>query len=309
MPDINILLSTDDGHAPYAAAVIRSVVFSSNADDHLAFYILTLGMYSENLEKFKDLSKDLGVEVNVVEADSSLVERLPDKGRTKTAYLRMFAGEILPHVSKVIYLDTDILVRGSLSDMYHYQQEFPAGSAVRDPATVTGWSGLQKEVPSGFDRSRYFNSGVMLMNLDFLREKNASETLVKIRTDNVDSVLHDQSALNIFLEGKIALLPFRFNYVNQVYDKIVEKGLPGASELVEFYDDPVIVHFSHYKKPWLRVYPQRFASEFQSHLRSTPWGEGAIPGMSIKQHLARTVRMLVHFFNQMRWRMKRTLMS
>lgn len=308
MLDIDVMLSTDDRHAPYAATVIRSVVLSSAENEELEFYILTLGMHSDNIENFKKLSGSLGVRINIVEVERSLVEHLPDKGRTKTAYLRMFAGEILPHLSRVIYLDTDILVRGSLAGMYQVDAKFPGGAAVRDPATVTGWSGLEKEVPSSFDHSQYFNSGVMLMNLDFFRERNASEVLVKIRTENVCSVLHDQSALNVFLEGSVKLLPFTYNYINQVYDRVVEKGLPRASELIEFYDDPVIVHFSHYKKPWLRMYPQRFAREFQNHLRRTPWGDRALPAMTIKQHLARAARTMAYHFQKLKWRTKRSMM-
>lgn len=307
MKKITLLLCADDGHAAFAGSVIRSAVESSGSDEIIEAYVLSLALSPENVKCFRELETDLEININLEVVPVRWVETLPDKGLTKTPYLRMFAGDLLPEVKQVIYLDTDVLVRSSLAPILLQLHPISGCAAARDPAVITGWGGLQREVPEGFDKSNYFNSGVMALSLDYLREVNAARTLVEIREKIESSVLHDQSAFNIFFGGNISLLPYRYNYINQVYDRIVERGLPGASQLVSCYDDPAIVHFSHYRKPWLRNYPQRFARDFRHHLRNTPWGDNVLPAMTPRKQVARAARGINFSFGRARWSVNKTL--
>jgi lipopolysaccharide biosynthesis glycosyltransferase len=293
---INLLLSADDRHAPYAAAVIGSVVESRAFDDRLHIYLLTLGLSDHNLQNYLQLASHLGVKIEVVIAPPSLLSNLPDKGRTKTAYLRMFSGVLLPNVNLAVYLDTDILVRCSLSELLEeYQRSGCPAAAIRDVAAIAGWNGLDNEVPAQFDRSKYFNSGVMVLDLEYMRRKQAHRVLPEIRQSLHHSQLHDQSALNVFYEGNVALLPEKYNYMLDAYDSFVVRDPEKFSFLVGAFLDPKIVHFSNYKKPWHKRFPQRFASEYRSHLVKTPWGRDALPQLTLRQKVGRVVRLVPYF--------------
>ena len=295
MPLVNLLMSTDTNHAPFAATVIRSVAMAASRDDDVRVYILTLGLPKDDLSKFTRLAESLSVPISVTSVDPELVKDLPDKGRTKTAYLRIFAGELFPDVKTMIYLDTDILVRCSLSEIIAYYDETKGCSAAKDAAVITNWKGLEHEVPESFDKASYFNSGVMLMNLDFFRYHRAHRTVPRIRRENATSILHDQSALNVFLEGNVAFLPVDFNYMLDVYDNLLLKNATGADTVKHAFEDPKIVHFSNFKKPWLRQFPQRFAAEYRQHLAQTPWGAGALPNMTLRNRIGFFARLFQYF--------------
>ncbi|MBF9059803.1 hypothetical protein HKCCSP123_11480 [Rhodobacterales bacterium HKCCSP123] len=292
---INVIFSADQGHAPFAAAVIRSVVLSANDDDRLRFFVLTLGLPRRDEERFALLSRALDVPIEVIRAPDDLVAGMPDNALTKVAYLRFFSGILLPEVQIAVYLDTDILVRCSLSEIL---KNFNSGSykaiAVRDATSLTGWKGLENEVSKDFDRGNYFNSGVMVLDLNYLRRERAHVILPRIVGDLKKSILLDQSALNVFFRGNVLFLPADYNYILDVYDEIVTRDMVRFSFLLGAFLNPKIVHFANFKKPWQRRFPQRFASSYRQHLKNTPWGKDALPRLTLRNQVGRAVRMPSH---------------
>ncbi len=301
MSHLNVVLSADSNHAPYAAAVIRSAVMSADISDRFIFFIFTMGITENDTVKFSQLSEELSVPINVITVEEKLVENLPDNGRTKTAYLRIFAGILLPHIENVIYLDTDILVRCSLSEVLEYYDAEKSSAAVIDATVYTKWKGLTQEVPSSFDKTKYFNSGVMLINLNFFRQKEVHKNVPELRRSLTSSILHDQSALNIFLEGTVSLIPVKYNYMVDIYDNMTLQNDKRTNDLAWAYSDPKIVHFSNYKKPWHRRFPQRFAAEYREHLCNTPWGKDALPKLSFRNHIGRVVRLFSFYWLRLRY--------
>lgn len=305
MPVVNLLMSTDTNHAPFAATVIRSVAMAASPDDDIRVYILTLGLPEDDFSKFARLAESLYVPISVTSVDSELVKDLPDKGRTKTAYLRIFAGELFPDVKTMIYLDTDVLVRCSLSEIIARYDGTKGCLAANDVAAITKWKGLEKEVPESFNKAAYFNSGVMLMNLDFFRHHEAHRAVPRIRRELTTSILHDQSALNVFLEGSVAFLPVDFNYMLDAYDDLILKNGFEADTVKHAFENPKIVHFSNFKKPWLKQFPQRFAAEYRQHLVQTPWGAGALPSMTLRNRIGLFVRLFQYFWQRVKFLVQR----
>ena len=214
----------------------------------------------------------------------------------RVAYLRMFAGILLPTVDVAVYLDTDILVRCSLSELLvGFKNSDCFAIAVRDKAVITAWKGLNREVPSNFAKDHYFNSGVMVLDLVHLRRTRADSVLPKIRSALIHSILHDQSALNVFFEEDIELFGEEYNYMLDAYDSLVVQDPVKYRFLVGAFLDPKIVHFAGFKKPWQRRFPQRFASEYRQHLINTPWGKSARQKLTLRQEVGRAVRIFSYF--------------
>ena len=115
---------------------------------------------------------------------------------TPFAFLRLFANEInLPE--KIIYLDTDILCPGDIKELFDIDISNYEIGVVLD--NIGKW----------FINSKYFNSGVMLMNLKELKRTNLLKD-VRNLCSNKKMAFPDQSALNK-LSSKVLYLPRRFN--------------------------------------------------------------------------------------------------
>jgi lipopolysaccharide biosynthesis glycosyltransferase len=135
-------------------------------------------------------------------------------GRSHMAYCRI----LLPHlldVPRLIYLDCDVLVFRDLSQLYDLQlSDGKVIAAVPDSET----SCLAEDSPVVAKASHfppegaYFNSGVMLMNLDELKQQKFFERAAEfLNSWSGKYRFHDQSAINFLLHGQIERLPAEWN--------------------------------------------------------------------------------------------------
>ena len=142
-------------------------------------------------------------------------------GQSHMAYCRI----LLPHlldVSRLIYLDCDVLVFRDISELFDI--ELGCGkviAAVRDSETTSLAEDSRViadavKVPA---EGTYFNSGVMLMNLDELRSQLFSERAVEfLNMWKATYRFHDQSAINFLLGGQIEELPEWWNRASWRFD-------------------------------------------------------------------------------------------
>jgi lipopolysaccharide biosynthesis glycosyltransferase len=143
-------------------------------------------------------------------------------GRSHMAYSRILLPRVLD-VPRLIYLDCDVLVFRDLSELF--DRKLSPGkilAAVRDSETLS----LGDDSRTVADAMKlpaegaYFNSGVMLMNLDEFRKQNFLERSLKfLESWNGNYRFWDQSALNFLLHGLIDALPGYWNRASWQFDE------------------------------------------------------------------------------------------
>ena len=193
---------------------------------------------------------------------------------TQASYYRLMLSEILPeNIHKVLYLDGDIVVRHSLLPLWNTDLKGHPIGAVPDvnEGNLEYYHRLNFPPELG-----YFNSGVLLVNLEYWREHDVVRTFMKCLQEHADKIqLHDQDVLNIVFSDNKVTLPIKYNFMNGFllkdgyqYDfKKYEK------EVEEARKNPVIVHFTP-EKPWLsyRRHPQHpFSSTLFKYQSQTRW--------------------------------------
>ncbi|MDB5537636.1 MAG: glycosyl transferase family 8 [Devosia sp.] len=149
---------------------------------------------------------------------------------------------------RALYLDADILVLGSLEDLWRADLGDNTLGAVRDnfdndlkfgktPLPET------KAAPRVTD---YFNAGVLLIDLARWRERRVVEKAFAYLQNNPNTPFADQDALNVACDGEWNELGKHWNSVDFV-EKI---------NLARTPDDlrPGIVHFAARVKPWNFAY-------------------------------------------------------
>ena len=103
------------------------------------------------------------------------------------AYARLLAPSLFPRHSRIVYLDADTVLYADVAELYDTDLCGAAVGAVRDTAVlsslVAGYPRrqLRKLQPLGLhDPFHYFNSGVLVLDLDRMREEDAEVRLLHV---------------------------------------------------------------------------------------------------------------------------------
>ena len=208
----------------------------------------------------------LGLRAVRIEAHGAFDDLKTDRRRTASAYLRLaLPGAFAADYRRLLYLDSDVFVQGGdVSALLRAELRGRPLAAVRDT--------IQWRTPSrrpeafrilGLPHARYFNSGLMLMDLDAILARDLpARCLTLARGEGRRLPGHDQNLLNATLHGDWAELSPVWNWQDT-----------WATRLFETLVDPHIVHFIGSKKPWSpkgRDLPPRwrrsYARFFAEHL-------------------------------------------
>lgn len=245
---INILVTLDENYLPYLNVMLASLIHS-NPDCCFDVYLLHSSI---NERDTVSTSKILGksgklIMINAKEIgldDAPTTSRYP-----KEIYYRIFASKYLPEqLDKVLYLDPDIIVNGSIKELYRTpMDEYYFAAASHTGALMTAINSIRLDMD---DNHPYINSGVMLMNLKLLREEQNFEDVWRFIEKRKNLlILPDQDIISSLYGSKIyALDTFRYNMTERLYrlHSPFEKGL----DLDWVRKHSVIIHYCGKNKPW-----------------------------------------------------------
>lgn len=180
-------------------------------------------------------------------------------------YLRLTATDSLPEFAKALYLDVDTLVLQDLRPLLATDLGGAPLAAVRDPQNPVLKSGIalpgwhQLGLPG---EREYFNSGVMLLDLDVCRRTGLSERAEWFLTHHPSSArFWDQDALNWAADDLWFRLARRWNTF--ALTPLISRGgfvhyaehAIALSELVDDERGAAVLHFAGPDKPWSDEYP------------------------------------------------------
>lgn len=267
---MNIAICTDNNYVMPCMATIAGVL-KQHPNETCNVYVLTSegGVNEGNLKKFKLLGEHFGQTVMVKEVDTHLVEGLNEVGRfTKSIYFRFLLPDILQDADRVLYLDCDILVRENILDFYNTDLDGYACAAIEDQR------GDDIKIHNRiFMFSKYFNSGVLLMNLDYWREHNVARQLTDYLKKFPDRCwFPDQDALNAVLEGKVKFMNYRYNLQGEMLSHRCYLLLSAQKwgELDDAIRNPAIIHFTDIQKPWYKECRHPYREEYRKMASAVP---------------------------------------
>lgn len=271
---ISILCAADDNYAPYCGIMITSLL-ENNRDREVTVYILIDKPFNaKNQRRFKRLSNKYGAEIKFVMVDNSFFKRFPVMlGHLSVAtYYRLCAEKLLPkNVSKVLYLDCDIIVERPIGELFDMDWEGYAVGAAHDVSS--GQPGIFDEL--GYDTSAgYFNSGSLFMNLDYWRTHDIGQKCFDYLASYYDH-LHfaDQCVLNGVTWNCKKNLPVTYNYQIQLRDPwFFNTFSEEMKKDVIATEYPHIIHYTGELKPWMICYYAfPYNKEWHKYKRKSPW--------------------------------------
>lgn len=118
-------------------------------------------------------------------------------------------------------------------------------------AEITDGSGAI--APRPYDLRHTFNSGVILINLDYWRKNNIQNKTLNYIFGNKEKCLwHDQDSLNVVLAGSVLFADFRYNLTQGfLFDKTQLKiNSDYYNQIDRAIENPCLIHYCASYKPW-----------------------------------------------------------
>ena len=256
---INIAVCTDENFSIPALVCITSV-FENNKEEECYVYVLNDGLSNNAIVKFEKLASEYKQQIIIKTIDKHRFDGLTVNERFPISmYYRYLLPEILPKVDKILYLDCDIIVRHSLNNLFETQLGNKALAAVvAESCDDIFWTNLLKL------KTLYFNSGVLLINLDYWRKFDITNKLIKWVSDNPHLCnLPDQNALNKVLEGNVVYLDYTYNFQEWWFGDLTHWiHYSRWADIQKASKNPVVVHFCEAEKPWFKECKNPFKNEY-----------------------------------------------
>ncbi len=157
---------------------------------------------------------------------------------TLTIYFRILIPAMFPEYKKGIYVDSDIVVPGDISELYQIELGDNLLAACPD-FSIRGIPEFMHylEASVGVDGMQYFNSGVLLMNMEELRRVEIDRRFLELLdTYHFGTVAPDQDYLNAMCYGRVVFLDEEWDVMPK------EQGAE--------FENPKLIHYNLFSKPW-----------------------------------------------------------
>lgn len=262
---VNILVTLDEKYLSHLN-VMLSTLIRSNPDCGFDIYLLHTSIRQDALKPTEEILRNVG-RLIPVQAHGLELDHAPTTSRyPKEIYYRIFAAKYLPDtLERVLYLDPDLVVNGSILPLYQMDMgDYYFAAASHTGTLLQIANTLRLDMEEG---SPYINSGVMLMNLAFLRrEQNFDDVFRFIQKRKNLLVLPDQDIISGLYGSRIyALDAFRYNMTERLYQMHApfEKRL----DLDWVRKNSVIIHYCGKNKPWKDNYVGQLDVFYQEAVR------------------------------------------
>ena len=236
---ISIALCTDENLVKHIGTLLYSV--DENTSSFVDAYIIYDNLSEKSLKKLILLNDILStVTVHMVRVLDKQQEKLSkislkNNGLPVTSYYRFILADLLPSLDRIIYLDVDTLALRDLTELWRTDLEGKFIGVVKD--TLINPNVAQKIVS---ERKSYFNSGMLLMDLNLFRKYDICSDLVDFAVDIAESCEYgDQDILNYYFIDGYKLLDTKWNC--------------GKKFLEDREKEVGIVHFYGVEKPWNNI--------------------------------------------------------
>ncbi len=249
---MNIATALNRKYLEYTAVMLTSLC-ENNPQEQIHAYLLHHELTGEDIQTISEALEAYEIEVISMKVDEELFgERLPRNTQWSVEmYYRLLLMELLPEeVERILYLDVDIIVNQSIQSFY--EREFGQNELIvceNAGGYIDTWERLtdrqKKMFGPMFEKGfKYFNSGVMLMNIGKMRNEYNFHTYMKaIEEWNYEMVAPDQDILNyVHWQNVIYEDAEKYNFFARIAHESGFDYEKGKKKLC-------IIHFTD-EKPW-----------------------------------------------------------
>jgi lipopolysaccharide biosynthesis glycosyltransferase len=275
---IPVVLCANESYAPYLAVMLQSLLDNSNSQRKYHFIILERDFSAKTKDcLMKQVLKFSYCEIDFIDI-KSVFNEIPVVSYIQNISIDTFSRFFIPYwfdkYPKVIYLDSDMLVKADIAELYDLDiSGFCIGIAL---CQVTEWHLQNKDYAFFLNFSaafifienwnRYINAGVLVFDIQKFREKFSYQDIFRFAiyfTNRYTNHFGDQDVLALFVKEDYFILPPEWNYQWRVS--------PGGYRIAE--SSTKIIHFICQIKPWKyepEIKYQLAAIEYRNYAVNVP---------------------------------------
>jgi len=265
---MNIFVTLDRNYlAPLRVMLVS--LFCSHPDTHIDLWLAGEGFTQEDERSVESLCQRFSNTLHMVSVPQDAFTDAPViRYYTKAMYYRLLAAQLLPStLDKVLYLDPDVLIINSLLPLYNTDM----GQKLFAAATHEGLTGMSTKVArirlATPDGEAYFNSGVLLMNLNAMRRLIDPQKVFRYAKENRSAlILPDQDILNgMFWKHILLIDELLWNYDARKYNSYLITN-QNETDLDWVMKNTAILHFCGKSKPWKAKYRGKFSVLYKHYM-------------------------------------------
>ena len=239
---IPIFYALDERFMKYGIVSLYSLRENAASGNTYRIYFLHTDVTDESRAKVKNLLERPDFEIyfeNVSDYLESIAHKFPLRDYySKTTYFRLFIADMHPEYDKAIYVDSDTIIQGDMSDLYDIDVKgFILGACHEQAMVQVNEYGAYVEKCLGLDRNLYFNAGLLLINCVEFRQRNVLDRFIQTLQVYDCVVTQDEDYLNLLCKDHVKFLDQRWN--TEIFGTI-----PYPIE------EAKILHYIMFNKPW-----------------------------------------------------------
>ena len=217
---MHIFTAGDSNYILGLAALLKSIDLnvSKSGQEQVKITIVSTDL---DPQQKKQLQKCCKYQLEWQQLQSNYKQLLSMSG-SRLAYVKLEPGKYTKETERLIWVDSDAIVLGSLEPLWNL--DIPTMPIAAAPNVWGNPNNTQ-------DRNPYLNSGVLVYNMKIWEEEQLSEKLMKNAISNL-WVDYDQAAFNSFLVG-------RWKQLEQIWNN------PNTEDM-----STKVMHFVSRPKPW-----------------------------------------------------------
>ena len=274
MNQLDVLYTSDHRYLDIMLGSIISLIKNSQIEC-LCIHIISASFTQEDYHKIENVFQGYRhVQYHIYPLEEFDIEKyqIPNWRNTQVANARLFFTDImrekLTDMEHLLYLDSDTSVVGDLNSLSQY-----------DNITVGACKDNNRlELLDRYQLPMYYNSGVLLINIDRWMEEECDEKILEeIHHPHTELNFPDQDIINLALKDDIVALPIRYNLMPYEYlfgpiDRQLffnpNRRYRSYQEVEEALKDPKVYHGCGLGsiKPWSRNTINPFNEVFMEHI-------------------------------------------
>lgn len=247
---MNIATALNKKYLLYTGVMLISLC--ENNKEHINAFLLHSELENEDITKLNEALNDYDITIISLKIDrNQFDDRLPrDTQWSIETYYRLMLLDILPdYVDRLLYIDVDIVVNKSLKELYSIDFEGKEIMAAEDSCgkrTIESFGIKQKSMfaPMLEQGFRYFNAGVMLLNIGVMKQKyNFKSYMDAVEKWEYQMEAPDQDILNYVHWNSVGYIDWK------KYDLFARIAHNDGYTYDYVKNNTAIIHFAGYK-PW-----------------------------------------------------------
>lgn len=268
MSEIHIVSAIDKEYLQHFCVMVTSLAENHDKkSSQLCLHLLHNNLNAKDLQYIEDLTNKNSILLSVYFINNVILKGFRvNQHLTLATYYRVLISELLDNkIDKVIYLDSDIILKQDILDLWMFNIENFAIGAVIDIYGEDRMLDLNISNSNG-----YFNAGILVMNLKKWRNERLGEKVIQYINENMDKLTYlDQDALNAVLYKDWTPIPAKWNVQSNMFNVNSVIRYLSLKELRKAINEPAIIHYTSASKPWHVTNEHYYKNEYYEYLKKT----------------------------------------